>query len=148
MILKNDRFGPSWNCTGFPACRYAEQPGNKEVSGQMLCPVCGKGSVHSKTTPTGKILYVCSEIDCEFMAWARPHPIQCGVCQSPFLVEKRKRDGVVVLRCPRAGCGHQQQLPGASTVSRKRKVRIRRVAGSVASSGGKKKLVRVVRKKA
>jgi len=93
------------------------------------------------------------EADCEFMAWSRPHAIPCQIYQSPFLVEKRKTDGTVLFRCPKAGCGYQQ-VPGLAAVaadslkqkapSAKRKILVRRVGAGTVGAGGKKKLVRVV----
>lgn len=168
MLLKNDRFGKYWTCSGYPACRHAESFEKKEAA-LMECPLCHVGNVVSKLTPTGKPFYVCPEADCEFIAWSQPYMIPCQTCNSPFLVEKKNIKGQVLLRCPRAGCNYMQTKPGedydedvldvpaeetdgvtaaAAPAKKKRKVRIRRRPGSTASasSGGKKK-VRVVRRK-
>ncbi len=157
MVLGRDQFGRFYTCTGFPACRYAE-PEKSGSQVQMSCPVCAKGVVHVKTTPTGKMLYVCSEVDCEFMAWAKPHPVACPSCGSPFLVEKKLPSGVAELRCPRAGCNYRQPFLTAAentadgrtedrSVAPKKKVLVRRVAGAASTSGGKKRVVRVVRRR-
>lgn len=156
MILRSDQYGRFYTCTGFPACRYAEPEKGQEQE-QMQCPVCIRGKVHTKVTPTGKMLYVCSESDCEFMAWAKPHAVPCPSCGSSFLVEKKLLAGALELRCPRAGCNFRQPLSpvgegtanGRQEVSadRRKKVRIRRVAGGLVASGGKKKVVRVVRRR-
>lgn len=156
MVLGHDQYGQFYICTGFPACRYAE-PEKSEAREQMPCPVCAKGIVHVKMTPTGKTLFVCSEMDCEFMAWAKPHPIVCPSCGSPFLVEKKLLSGEMELRCPRAGCNFRQPLSSAgenaadvrpaASAERKKKVRIRRVAGASVAASGKKRVVRVVRRR-
>ncbi|HCC55050.1 MAG TPA: hypothetical protein DEQ20_09055 [Desulfobulbaceae bacterium] len=154
LLLKEDRFGKYWYCSGHPECRHSESY-EKDDGPELPCPVCRIGGVVTKHTPTGKIFYVCPEQDCEFMAWSRPHAIACQVCDSPFLVEKKNLDGRVSLRCPRAGCTFTQSLPpgkgGAEQKTAveaplKKKVLVRRVApGSVGAGGGTKK-VRIVRR--
>lgn len=155
LLLKEDRFGRYWYCSGHPECRHSESY-EKESGPAMLCPLCGVGSVITKHTPTGKLFYVCPEPDCEFMAWAKPHAVACQVCDSPFLVEKKSlAGGRSILRCPRAGCNYMQPLPGddgaglAETAApKKKKVRVRRVAkGSGAAAGGATRKVRIVRRK-
>jgi DNA topoisomerase-1 len=153
LLLKEDRFGKYWYCSGHPECRHS-QSYEKEEGGQLLCPVCRIGTVVTKHTPTGKIFYVCPEQDCEFMAWSKPHAIPCQVCDSPFLVEKKSLDGRLSLRCPRAGCtftrplagtGGAAQEPAAAPV--RKKVLVRRVAPGSVSAGGATKKVRIVRRK-
>jgi len=156
LLLKEDRFGKYWFCSGHPECRHSESYG-KEVEFSLLCPLCRIGNIVSKHTPTGKPFYVCPEPDCEFMAWSRPHPISCQVCDSPFLVEKKNLAGKISLRCPQAGCNYIQPLPGEddlglpATVAPgqapvKKRVLVRRVKGGGSATGGVRK-VRVVRRK-
>jgi len=150
MQLKKDRFGKFWSCSAFPKCRHSEVYSEADVL-KMLCPLCGDGKIIEQRMPTGKIMYVCPEADCEFMAWARPYNIPCQVCDSTYLVEKKALNGAIDLRCPRAGCNYKLPLPGsadnsapvAATAQKKKKVRVRRVPKGSAS--GKK--VRVVRRK-
>ncbi len=158
LLLKEDRFGKYWFCSGHPECRHSESYG-KEGGPSLRCPLCQTGNIVSKHTPTGKPFYVCPEPDCEFMAWSRPHAISCRICDSPFLVEKKNLAGKISLRCPRAGCNYTQSLPGEKDIASageapaspgqapvKKKVLIRRVRGGVATGGVRK--VRVVRRKA
>ena len=154
LLLKEDRFGKYWYCSGHPECRHSESY-EKDDGPELPCPVCRIGGVVTKHTPTGKIFYVCPEQDCEFMAWSRPHAIACQVCDSPFLVEKKNLDGRVSLRCPRAGCTFTQSLPpgkgGAEQKTAveaplKKKVLVRRVAPGSAGAGGGTKKVRIVRR--
>lgn len=119
------------------------------------CPVCHKGRVLHKKTPTGKPFYVCPREECEFMAWALPHPLPCQVCGSSFLVEKKDLRGHLFLRCPKAGCNYRQPLPGDDGAAllaseqegvKKKKVLVRRVSKG-AATGGKKRKVLVRRRK-
>lgn len=150
LLLKEDRFGKFWYCSGHPECRHSESY-EKGAGPEMACPICDIGNVITKRTPTGKTFYVCPEQDCEFMAWSQPHAVPCQACNSPFLVEKKNISGKRYLRCPRAGCNYMQPMPGEegegfdpAAVPRK-KVRVRRVKGG--AGGGKKRKVRVVRRK-
>jgi len=120
----------------------------------LPCPLCRAGRVVVKRTPTGKAFYVCSEQECEFIAWARPHAAPCPLCGFSFLEEGDNPGGKAILRCPRSGCGYQHPLPasmaGPSGEEEPgprpvRKVLVRRVAGGAGSGGVRK--VRVVRKK-
>ncbi len=124
--------------------------------GGMDCPVCQKGQVMHKKTPTGKPFYVCRREECEFMAWARPHAVPCQACGSPFLVEKKDLRGYLFLSCPKAGCNFRQPLPGDDGMAllaaeqeegvKKKKILVRRVA-SGAPAGGKTRKVLVRRRK-
>jgi hypothetical protein len=116
----------------------------------MPCPLCGQESLTVKRTPTGKKLYVCPGDGCEFMAWSRPHAVTCPGCGSPFLVEKKMAAGRMVLRCPRVGCSYLQALAGEQMegdaaeglAPAKKKVLVRRPAGSSGGIGRKKVVVR------
>ncbi len=154
LLLKEDRFGKYWYCSGHPECRHSESY-EKDGGAGLLCPVCRIGTVVTKHTPTGKIFYVCPEQDCEFMAWSKPHAMACQVCDSPFLVEKKDLAGRISLRCPRAGCTYARTLSGANGVEPepavnapvKKRVLVRRVAPGSGSAGGATKKVRIVRRK-
>lgn len=145
MILKGDRFGEYWACTGAPACRYTEGAKQDESDKAMSCPVCQQGELVAKRTPTGKNMYVCSRKSCEFMAWSKPHQIHCPLCSSPFLVEKKGVSGDVVLRCPKAGCNYFQSGDGGQEQEvpvKKKKVVVRRKKGGGAGAAKRKVVVR------
>ncbi|MBU3937194.1 MAG: topoisomerase DNA-binding C4 zinc finger domain-containing protein, partial [Proteobacteria bacterium] len=151
LLLKEDRFGKYWYCSGHPECRHSESY-EKDGGAGLLCPVCRIGTVVTKHTPTGKIFYVCPEQDCEFMAWSKPHALACQVCDSPFLVEKKSLDGRVSLRCPKAGCTYARPVSGSGGAGQeavgapvKKKVLVRRVTPG--GGGGGTKKVRIVRRK-
>lgn len=135
---------------GFLAADRAADTGERVTV--LSCPVCRRGRVVTRATPTGKSLYLCSDQGCEFMAWARPWAIPCQGCSSLFLVENTNQGGETALRCPRSGCGYQQPLPGSGAGHGKglapaplRKVLVRRVVGGAGSGGAKK--VRIVKKR-
>lgn len=150
LMLKSDRFGRYWVCSGYPACRHAESYETGQQKMDLPCPLCGQEPLVVKRTPTGKQLYVCPGEGCEFMAWSRPHAVTCPGCGSPFLVEKKTAAGRTVLRCPRAGCSYQQALDGAQMEGAddkalppaRKKILVRRSAGSSGGAGRKKVLVR------
>ncbi|MEW6518329.1 MAG: DNA topoisomerase [Thermodesulfobacteriota bacterium] len=147
LLLKSDRFGRYWACSGYPDCRHAESYEAGQQKMELPCPLCGQESLVIKRTPTGKKFYVCPGEECEFMAWSRPHAITCPGCGSPFLVEKTTEAGQTVLRCPRAGCSHLQALAGEQPAGEavatpvRKKVLVRRPAGGT-GAGKKKVLVR------
>ncbi len=150
MILKTDRFGKYWACSGLPACHHSESHCGDEVIEKIDCPVCGHSPLGIKRTQTGKEMYVCPGADCDFMAWARPHSIRCPLCQSPFLVEKKDRQGQVSLRCPRAGCSYSRDLDkelSAQSPSVEKKPAKKRIVRRKKGSSGKAKKRVVVRRK-
>jgi DNA topoisomerase IA/ssDNA-binding Zn-finger/Zn-ribbon topoisomerase 1 len=151
MLLKEDPFGAFWGCSGFPGCRYSEAIARPDQG--LVCPLCGQG-LSRQQTPTGKSFYVCGQSDCQFMSWSIPHHLPCGLCDSPYLVEKSVR-GVSCLHCPRAGCPYEQSLtggdpgplPGPSAEPVKKKILVRRTVAGATPGGGATKKVRVVRRK-
>lgn len=149
LLLGSDPFGAFWKCSGFPGCRYSEAAA--QTDDNLICPLCNHGLTR-KQTPTGKNFYVCGHQDCQFMSWSIPHYLPCGLCDSPYLVEKTVR-GIPQLRCPRAGCPYGQPLPEETqeaapspTMPATKKVLVRRVAAGAATGGGTKK-VRIVRRR-
>lgn len=78
----------------------------------MQCPMCRKAEVQRQETATGKIYYKCSNENCNFISWGKPHHLVCPQCGNAFLVETSGRDGKTILKCPRATCRYWQKLPG------------------------------------
>ncbi len=153
MTTKVDGFGKYWACSGFPACRHSESYAEPEEQ-KSTCPLCKNGKILNTRTTAGRDFFVCSERECDFMAWSFPHLIPCQICDSPYLVEKKTISGKPFLRCPRAGCRYQQPFPGddgsgllppegGQTVG---PGKARRVVRRVVKGGGGKKRV-VVRRK-
>lgn len=146
MVIKQDHFGTYWGCTGFPACRHSE------TMAELPCPLCGQ-ALTKKQTSASKDFFACTDNGCQFMSWSTPHYLPCGLCDSPYLVEKVVQ-GTAQLRCPKAGCPYAQPLPeqpaGEAPLTAPpgpKKVLVRRaVAGTGPASAGVKK-VRIVRRR-
>jgi ssDNA-binding Zn-finger/Zn-ribbon topoisomerase 1 len=114
----------------------------------LECPICKHSKVTIENTATGKLYYKCSNKECNFISWGKPHHIPCPKCNNPFLIEASNKTGKTILKCPRATCrywkkgliaiadNHQESIESASqktnkvtSISRKprRKVVRRRV---------------------
>jgi ssDNA-binding Zn-finger/Zn-ribbon topoisomerase 1 len=114
----------------------------------LECPLCRHSKVMVESTATGKFYYKCSNKECNFISWGKPHHIPCPKCNNPFLIEASSKTGQTILKCPRATCryrkkalldtadNHQESIESASrktqeitSISRKprRKVVRRRV---------------------
>jgi DNA topoisomerase IA/ssDNA-binding Zn-finger/Zn-ribbon topoisomerase 1 len=147
MVVKDDRFGKFWACTGMPACHHSETyHKQKEFVQAQSCPVCKRGHLSVNRTAAGKDMYICSDAACEFVAWSKPHAIDCPLCGSPFLIQKKDRSGNVNLRCPVAGCSYVHGALAEDAIKagpKKKMVRVRRK--KTGGAGGKKR--RVVRRR-
>ncbi len=134
MQRREDRFGPFWGCSGFPACRHSETLTPDDLD--LPCPLCGQ-TLNRQQTPTGRGFYQCPNPGCQFMSWSLPHYLPCGICESPYLIEKTGH-GQARLCCPRAGCPYEQPLPGGGE----------RDSPPLASpSGGTTRKVRLIRRR-
>ena len=118
----------------------------------LQCPICKTGVIAQNRTSSGKSFFKCTSVNCNFISWGKPFHITCPQCENPFLVEVTGKDGIPMLKCPRATCAHWQKHPFETTdaldrrssQSSKKLVRVRK------GSGGKKRKVvrrRVVRRK-
>lgn len=116
----------------------------------IACPLCGH-DVTPQQTPTGKSFYACKHNNCQFMSWSIPHDLPCGLCDSPYLVEKTVH-GVPLLRCPRAGCPYERPLseenPSTGTTTSPPQKRLVRRVNTNSTAGGTTKKVRIVRRRA
>jgi len=70
----------------------------------LECPICKHSKVMVENTATGKSYYRCSNKECNFISWGRPHHILCPDCNNPFLIETTNKTGKKILKCPRATC--------------------------------------------
>jgi len=68
------------------------------------CPICKHSKVMAENTATGKFYYKCSNKECIFISWGRPHHISCPKCNNPFLIETTNKASKTILKCPRATC--------------------------------------------
>jgi ssDNA-binding Zn-finger/Zn-ribbon topoisomerase 1 len=70
----------------------------------LECPLSRHSKIMVENTATGKLYYKCSNKECTFISWGRPHHISCPKCNNPFLIEASNKAGKTILKCPRATC--------------------------------------------
>jgi len=93
LIIKQGPYGSFIACSKYPDCKYTRQI-LKKVG--VACPDCG-GDIIERTAKRRKKFYGCSNYPkCNFMVWDRPVNKKCSVCGAPFLLEKYKKDKVIV----------------------------------------------------
>jgi len=102
LVLKVGRFGKFIACSNYPDCKFT-----KPVSLGVDCPEADcKGYISSRRSKKGRNFYGCSEYpNCKFVSWDKPVKDACpeSECDSPYLVEKwKKNEGKFVL-CPKCG---------------------------------------------
>jgi DNA topoisomerase-1 len=97
MTIKRGRFGSFLACTRYPECKTT-----KPISLGVKCPRPGCGGfIAEKRSRRGKPFYGCSnwaKKQCDFVAWDRPVPQPCPICNAKFVVKKENRQGIM-LRC-------------------------------------------------
>jgi len=104
MVVKNGKFGRFLACSNYPTCKFT-----KPLDTGVRCPQEGcDGSIVERRTRKGRTFYSCTNYpQCTFALWDKPIPEKCPQCDSPFLVEKQGKGGVVK-RCPRKECGYRE----------------------------------------
>ncbi len=97
MTVKRGRFGSFLACTKYPECKTT-----KPISLGVKCPRPGCGGfLAEKRSRRGKPFFGCSnwaKKGCDFVAWDRPVPQPCPVCNAKFVVKKENKRGIM-LRC-------------------------------------------------
>ncbi len=97
MTVKRGRFGSFLACTRYPDCKTT-----KPISLGVKCPRPGCGGfIAEKRSRRGKPFYGCSnwaKKGCDFVAWDKPIPQPCPVCQAKFVLKKETKRGIT-LRC-------------------------------------------------
>ncbi|HEX2685202.1 MAG TPA: type I DNA topoisomerase [Kofleriaceae bacterium] len=97
MTIKRGRFGSFLACTRYPECKTT-----KPISLGVKCPRPGCGGfIAEKRSRRGKPFYGCSnwaKKQCDFVAWDKPVPQPCPICNAKFVVKKENKRGVM-LRC-------------------------------------------------
>jgi DNA topoisomerase-1 len=97
MTIKRGRFGSFLACTRYPECTET-----KAISLGVKCPRPGCGGfIAEKRSRRGKPFYGCSnwaKKQCDFVAWDRPVPQPCPICNAKFVVKKENKSGIT-LRC-------------------------------------------------
>jgi DNA topoisomerase-1 len=97
MTVKRGRFGSFLACTKYPECKTT-----KPISLGVKCPRPGCGGfIAEKRSRRGKPFYGCSnwaKKQCDFVAWDKPVPQPCPICNAKFVVKKENKSGIT-LRC-------------------------------------------------
>jgi DNA topoisomerase-1 len=97
MTIKRGRFGSFLACTRYPDCKTT-----KPISLGVKCPRPGCGGfIAEKRSRRGKPFYGCSnwaKKQCDFVAWDKPIPQPCPICNAKFVLKKETKRGVT-LRC-------------------------------------------------
>ncbi len=103
MVLRTGRFGKFLACSKYPECKTT-----KPVSLGVKCPLDG-GDVVERRSKKGRLFYSCGNYpNCKFISWYRPVNRACPACGSPYLLEKRSREGATVF-CPEKSCGFKEE---------------------------------------
>ncbi len=108
MVVRSGRFGDFLSCTGYPSCKNT-----RPVPLGVSCPQCGGDLIEVRPRKKGgRTFYGCSNFNaeqkCEFKLWAKPVPIACPVCASPFLTRAGGKTPMLV--CVTKDCPHKQEL--------------------------------------
>jgi len=97
MTVKRGRFGSFLACTRYPDCKTT-----KPISLGVKCPKPGCGGyIAEKRSRRGKPFYGCSnwaKKQCDFVAWEKPIPQPCPICNAKFVLKKETKRGIM-LRC-------------------------------------------------
>ena len=105
MVVKNGKFGRFLACSNYPTCKST-----RSWETGVRCPQEGcEGIIVERRSRKGKTFYSCSNYPtCTFALWDKPIPQKCPLCESPFLVEKPRKNGLLI-RCPKRGCGYRNE---------------------------------------
>ena len=109
MILRHGRFGEFTSCSGYPECKYVKQ----NYIG-VKCPECKEGELVEKRARKGNTFYGCGNYPkCKFTSAAKPIPEKCPDCGHEYLVERIRKDGMVIA-CPNKECDYERAVEGAA----------------------------------
>lgn len=135
----------------FAAVPLSEDPIHERVAAfeeelAMQCPLCRKSSVIALETAKGRTYYKCSDEQCIFISWGKPHHVACPLCGNPFLVESSSVEGSAGLRCPRATCRYREGPSDKQEGANAEKIASRRLSSGKATPRRRVVRRRVMRK--
>ncbi|MBI4685153.1 MAG: type I DNA topoisomerase [Nitrospirae bacterium] len=105
MVIKAGRYGNFLACSKYPECKAT-----KPLPTGIKCPLDG-GDIIERRTKKGKLFWSCSNYPkCKFASWYRPVPQICPECKSPYLMERRGKDGTVIIVCPNKECDYKTDV--------------------------------------
>jgi DNA topoisomerase I len=103
MVIRSGRYGKFIACSQYPECKNT-----KALSTGIKCPQDG-GDLVEKRSRRGKQFWSCSNYpQCTFATWYKPVPGNCPQCGAEFLLEKRNRNGDLILFCHKKECGYKE----------------------------------------
>ncbi|MBN1959901.1 MAG: type I DNA topoisomerase [Deltaproteobacteria bacterium] len=101
MVVKRGRFGQFLACENYPTCK-----GTKPMSIGVACPNGCGGYIAERRSKRGRTFYGCSSYpSCNFASWDRPINGPCPVCGHAYLINKVRKDGVII-RCANRNCAY------------------------------------------
>jgi DNA topoisomerase-1 len=110
LIIRHGRFGEFTSCSGYPDCKFVKQ----NFIG-VKCPLCQEGELVEKRARKGNTFYGCSKYPkCKFTSAAKPIAEKCPDCGHEYLVERLRKDGVVIA-CPNKECDYERESPGGAS---------------------------------
>jgi len=113
----------------------------------LECPICRQSKLRVKSTATGKSYYKCSNKECSFISWGKPHHILCPKCNNPFLIETSNKAGTTSLKCPRATCRYHEKIRPDMVMNRTERVDSATQETDTSASMAQKPRRRVVRRR-
>ncbi len=113
----------------------------------LECPICRQSKLRVKSTATGKSYYKCSNKECSFISWGKPHHILCPKCNNPFLIETSNKAGTTSLKCPRATCRYHEKIRPDRVMNRMERVDSATQETDTSASMAQKPRRRVVRRR-
>ncbi len=103
MLIKSGRYGKFLACSRYPECKNT-----KPISTGIKCPKDG-GDIAERRSKRGKLFWSCSNYpECKFATWYKPVSKKCPKCNADFLLEKRDKEGQVILFCHKKECGYKE----------------------------------------
>ena len=107
LIIRHGRYGEFTSCSGYPDCKYVKQ----NFIG-VKCPLCKEGELIEKRARKGNTFYGCSKYpNCKFTSAAKPIAEKCPACGHEYLVERIRKDGLVIA-CPNKECDYERAVEG------------------------------------
>jgi DNA topoisomerase-1 len=107
LIFKVGRFGKFIACSNYPDCKFT-----KPIDLGIKCPkdVC-KGKIAGRRSKKGRMFYGCTAYpNCDFVSWDKPVADPCPQCNSPYTVEKWKKDEGTSILCPESECDYKKPV--------------------------------------
>ncbi|MBD3300775.1 MAG: type I DNA topoisomerase [Candidatus Moranbacteria bacterium] len=100
LVEKFGRFGKFFACSGYPECKYTEDPNKKEQEklakeiGEVICDKCG-AKMEIKRGKWGSFLGCSNYPECKnIKKIENKSGVKCPVCKTGEIVEKKSRKGI------------------------------------------------------